>query len=53
MSEYEGEVMIVLYADLVKDIDLFLPMASFFGYDYSSDKQRYSLLSDSILIVRQ
>ena len=41
ITKYGGEIMIVLYKDLVRDIDLFLPITRFFGYNYNSDSMRY------------
>ena len=35
---------IVLYKDLARDIDLFLPITRFFGYNYNSDDMRYVYL---------
>ena len=35
---------IVLYKDLVRDIDLFLPITRFFGYNYNSDDIGYVYL---------
>ena len=40
LTKYGGEIMIVLYKDLVRDIDLFLPIIRFFGYNYNSDDMR-------------
>ena len=41
ITKYGGEIMIVLYKNLVRDIDLFLPITRFFGYNYNSDSMRY------------
>ena len=41
ITKYGGEMKIVLYKDLVRDIDLFLPITRFFGYNYNSDSMRY------------
>jgi len=40
LKEYKGELMVVLYSDLLKDPSLFEKMASFFGYDSQVSQER-------------
>ncbi|KAF6036218.1 hypothetical protein EB796_005475 [Bugula neritina] len=45
LKEYKGELMVVLYSDLLKDPSLFEKMASFFGYDSQVSEERKTRLN--------
>ena len=40
LTDYEGDVMFVLYQDLVDDINGFIPMLKYFGYRYNTTWER-------------
>ena len=40
LRDYEGDVMFVLYQELVDDINGFIPMVKYFGYEYNSTRER-------------
>ena len=40
MTEYKGKLKIILYDELVADVNNFLSIVSFFGYDSQASKER-------------
>lgn len=40
LVEYKGELLVVLYEDLVRGVDMFLVITRFFGYDNRKGKER-------------